>query len=259
MDWLRMSAGFDHHPQVLEAGWHGAQLFLLLLRISRRFRLNGRIPSKYLGQAFLKTYWRCPDDFPVEEAKRACVSSGLIRQEVDGIMIDGWERWSGKETSTERVRRFRSSPRVTNVSVTDVTKRRGEESREEESREEEKEASPARAVLEHWAKVREKPAVFDRPDYSVVQKALKLFSCEQLKRAVEGVANDPWSERRSHDSPGQIFGTAAAVRKFIELADKGSPKPVITLDQIRRGNQRAEDQGWGEVEKRPVNRTKVIT
>jgi hypothetical protein len=104
--------------------------------------------------------------------------------------------------------------------------------------------TPAQFVLEHWARVRNKPPVFDRSDYAVVTKALGFFSIEQLKQAVDGIANDPWAERATQDSPGQIFGSAANVRKFIGLAIAGPPKPKV---DVRRGVQRAEDQGWENV------------
>jgi hypothetical protein len=135
MDWIRMSAGFDHHPQVIQAGWHGGQLFLLMLRIARRFRLGGLLPPQYTDPGFLLGYWGAPPDFPMEEALQRLTKAGLVKRQLDGSLeIDGWERWATTEesgASTERVRRFRQRKRFSNAET--VEERRGEEKRREEA------------------------------------------------------------------------------------------------------------------------------
>jgi hypothetical protein len=77
---------------------------------------------------------------------------------------------------------------------------------------------------------------------------------------VDGAAIDAerWPERKTNDGLRYLFGSMDQVLKFADLAAKGNPKPAVDIEKIRRGNQRAEDQGWEDVEKRPVTR-KAIT
>jgi hypothetical protein len=108
MNWSKMDANYDLHPQVIDAGWHGAQLFLFLIRLNRRHDLHGFIPEKYLAVTFLVRVWGCPQDFPFHETVETMKRCGLVVARDGGLEIDGWRRWDPpKDLSTERVRRFR--------------------------------------------------------------------------------------------------------------------------------------------------------
>ncbi len=140
MNWSKMDCGFDHHPQTIQVGWHGRELYLLLIRISRRFDLKGILTAQYVSADFLRSYWGCPQDFPILDALRQCSEAGLLRRvhDVDGFIIDGWQRWNPTEepgSSTERVRRFREMKRD-ETKGNDGNERNGrrEEKRREESR-----------------------------------------------------------------------------------------------------------------------------
>ena len=77
---------------------------------------------------------------------------------------------------------------------------------------------------------------------------------------VDGAAIDAerWPERKTNDGLRYLFGSMDQVLKFADLAAKGNPKPAVDIEKIRRGNQRAEDQGWNEAEKRAVDRSKIL-
>lgn len=102
----------------------------------------------------------------------------------------------------------------------------------------------AAEVLGRLAEETGQPPVWGPGDYSVVNKALKSFSRDQLFQAILGIKHDPWPERKLNLGPGKIFGSHDAVKKFIRLATDGPPKPKV---DVRRGLQRAEDQGWDNV------------
>ena len=87
-----------------------------------------------------------------------------------------------------------------------------------------------REVLEHWASVRGKTPKFDRGDYALVGKQLKAgFTPEELKRAADGLARDPWPQRKLQDGLRYVYGSAETVRKFLALA----PAPSAATDAPR--------------------------
>ena len=281
MSWLRQSDDFDHHPQVLDAGWHAAQLFQLFLRLSKRFDLGGLIPPKYLDERFIRVFWGCPPDFDVKQAKRNLVSSGLAVEKGDaGLLIDGWDRWNG-ETSTERVRRFREKKRFQQQNETRLEESRVEKNRNKQllvpplaradggqgqipilapeagseptggkigtagpngnaskanafgSRAKNRRQLDVEAVYDHWRRSRGKPEL--PPGKEVFSILGARFSegatVEQLCRAVDGIANDPWPGRATQDGIPIIFGSMSQVSKFVALATNPPVRPYDPKNQ----------------------------
>lgn len=101
--------------------------------------------------------------------------------------------------------------------------------------------SDAAQVLSALAKATGQPDVWESNDFKIVNHSLKSLPLSEHLMAVDGIKLDPWPERPLHVSPGKIFGTLSAVKKFAQLAREGPPKPKV---DVRRGLQRSEDQGW---------------
>ncbi len=82
-----------------------------------------------------------------------------------------------------------------------------------------------RGVYDHWRVARRKTnTVYDRPlkeRIAVIQTRLRRFTADQLCRAIDGVAADPWEDRPLHDDLKIIFRNDAQVEKFLELAESG--------------------------------------
>jgi hypothetical protein len=86
-------------------------------------------------------------------------------------------------------------------------------------------AQACTAVLDHWAER------FDRLRgkydglYGIVGKALKSFTVEELKLAVDGAALDDWWKRKQFCKLGQLLGTTEQIQYFIGIAKARRPKP----------------------------------
>src|SRR5690606_15109420 len=65
MGYWRLGPTMDDHPDIEAAGWAGARVFELLLKVSARFDLRGALPAKYADPAFLAKRWKLgPDAIP---------------------------------------------------------------------------------------------------------------------------------------------------------------------------------------------------
>ena len=108
-----------------------------------------------------------------------------------------------------------------------------EDSRLEEKRREEKrrvlnrtstpssDKSDVADVFEHWRSTRQKsdrltltPGRRDK-----IRARLKEFSPDELRRAIDAVQADPWSERYRYDDIPQLFGSREKVERWLALAD----------------------------------------
>ncbi len=75
------------------------------------------------------------------------------------------------------------------------------------------------AVFEHWQRARAKPRCrLTRDRERKIRARLREYSTAELMLAVDGVANDPWQDRSSHDDIGVVFRNAQQVDKFLALA-----------------------------------------
>lgn len=98
--------------------------------------------------------------------------------------------------------------------------------------------SDERRVYNHWRQQRGRVAArYDRPTPRRIEKIrarLKEFTDEELMRAIDGVAYDPWPDRRLHDDVPVIFRSREQVEKFLDLyeAGPGVNGRVLTPEQI---------------------------
>lgn len=159
--WCKVASNLDSHPKIRKAGAMGREVFLFALR--RNAEPNNPHPG--FVPALELEPWYVADQLMRTEAETSeglarCLAASLLCRDPLGYAIVGWDKkeW-GKETSTERVRKWRekhdTKPDETlrNVSETPMKRtetdetarsdqRRSEETRREETREEEREASP---------------------------------------------------------------------------------------------------------------------
>jgi hypothetical protein len=86
-------------------------------------------------------------------------------------------------------------------------------------------------IFEHWVAARSKRGHSLTPGRRErIQTRLREFSVEQLKRAIDGVANDDWEDRPKHDDLTIIFKNGEQVEKFLELADKPLNRPPLPAE-----------------------------
>lgn len=230
MNWCKMDANFDKHPQAIAAGWHASQIFLLLLRLSRSFDLKGVIRSKYLEPSFLRAYWGAPADFPFEAAIEALILAQLCndRSEEDGggIEIVGWRRWNQGEdpgSSTKRVQQFRQMKRdETNetLETARIDKRRVDKKRNKDMS-----ANADDPVFAYWKMACRHPgARQDKKRLRTIEAARALrYSDEQLCKAIDGCTSSPYhmgdnKDGSIYDALTLILRDAEHIDKFIALA-----------------------------------------
>lgn len=104
--------------------------------------------------------------------------------------------------------------------------------------------APWRVVYDHWRITRGKTrGNYDRPTpkrTKVINNRLQRFSPDDLMRAIDGVARDPWPDRALHDDLIVIFRSDEQVEKFLDLAD-GHTRPgfVSAADLLNEAIQEA--------------------
>lgn len=83
-------------------------------------------------------------------------------------------------------------------------------------------------VFEHWRQARSKSDRFTltaaRRDK--IRARLREFTADELKRAIDAVASDPWPERFRFDDIPHLLGSREKVERWLALAD-GGPVPVV--------------------------------
>jgi hypothetical protein len=106
----------------------------------------------------------------------------------------------------------------------------------EEKKRKEKEQVVVREVYDHWRKQRAKThgrydTLTDNRRRKIVAR-LREFSADELKRAIDAVALDPWEERSRHDDLTILFRSEEQVQKFLSLED--DPSLLSTEERLRR-------------------------
>lgn len=83
-------------------------------------------------------------------------------------------------------------------------------------------------ILLHYARRLGKVEIFDDRDYALVGKALKAFSEEKLRLAIDGAKLDTrrWPDRVAQDGLAIVLGTADQIRKFIATAEREAPRHI---------------------------------
>lgn len=123
MKWIKQHSDSDFHPQIQLAGFWGARAFELLCRVSGQFDLKGAIPPQHLHPELLAKRLQATDILPLPEAAKAVadglermIAAGLAsRTEDGGLLLDGWERIQGGN-STPRVQKHRAKKEKETVS-----------------------------------------------------------------------------------------------------------------------------------------------
>ncbi len=116
MDHLRLDPLIDQDPDMIKAGWLGARVWELLLKVSGAMDLYGRIPPKYQDTAWLCRFWNLnPGDLPVspttiiEEGLRKLLEVRQVTTDGSDWVLEGWEEFYGPKpkTNAERQKDFR--------------------------------------------------------------------------------------------------------------------------------------------------------
>jgi hypothetical protein len=129
-----------------------------------------------------------------------------------------WNRDYQREHDRERKQKQRARAGSTNGSH-DSSKAAGD-------------SEEVRRVFDHWVKARKKG---DRVSLTegrrrVIKTRLKEFTADDLCRAIDGVARDPWPERKLHDDLTKIMSNKEKVENWLAMADtaarREAPRPV---------------------------------
>jgi hypothetical protein len=111
--WSPIDVDFHANDRVRAAGRNGREVFLVLLLLHKKLGGDGVIPAdKVPGHRHLAARLMCSPE-EAREGFESCAdpSVGLIEIRPNGdVVILGWDdKWRGPKTSTDRVRRFRTS------------------------------------------------------------------------------------------------------------------------------------------------------
>jgi uncharacterized phage protein (TIGR02220 family) len=149
--WCKVASNLDSHPKIRRAGRNGREVFLFALRRNAEpdNPVPGRLPGVMLEPWYLADQLMMSEEDAVTGVT-ACCHAGLLVQDGESWVIDGWdEEWGKKPTDgATRQAKYRERQKV-NHAVTHVTSRnvtrdgsdaldqiRREEIRLEEKREE---------------------------------------------------------------------------------------------------------------------------
>lgn len=118
MEYLRLDPDIDTDPELEEAGWWAARVYELLLKVSGKYDLRGRLPPQYRSAPWLARRWNLtaaaiPNvnaEVIILGAISALKKVGKVREEDGALVIAGWEKfYNPRKSSTARVRAFRES------------------------------------------------------------------------------------------------------------------------------------------------------
>jgi len=108
-------------------------------------------------------------------------------------------------------------------------------------------ADPALVVYEHWRIQRHRTdRRYDKPLPARLEKIrtrLKTYSPEELMRAIDGVALDPWEERDRNDDIGLIFRNDEHVERFLRYAEAPPNKRFVTAQDLAHNAVRLAREG----------------
>lgn len=154
--WCKVASNLDSHPKIRKAGRYGREVFLFALRRNAEpdNPVPGRLPAAILEPWFIADQLMMPESEAVTGVT-ACVTAGLLLQDGESWLIDGWDDdWGKRPLSVgERVSKHRESKKksdlVTSGNANAVTDRSSNGCNAlDQTRSEEKESdSPSLAVL----------------------------------------------------------------------------------------------------------------
>ncbi len=122
MEFLKLDPDIDSDPTIMRAGWWGARFYELLLKVSGKKDLKGRIPPEYQDLKWLARIWNlAEEDCAVRDpagtmciARDAALGAGLMSVESDGSwLIRGWEKfYKPARPGKDRTRDWRDRQRL---------------------------------------------------------------------------------------------------------------------------------------------------
>lgn len=129
MEHIRLDPCIDSDPDIEAAGFWGARVFELLLKVSAWKDLHGRVPPQYLRPDWLAKRWNLAQkDIPglevegiILDGTERLIRAGLLTMESDAtLVIRGWDKFYKRpQTNAERQEAWRERQR--SKGVTDVT------------------------------------------------------------------------------------------------------------------------------------------
>ena len=249
MEWYKRYTNRSNHGQLYAAGFWGGIVFDALCDSSAAYDLNGRLPQVYVSPDYLQRQLRLSEsDFcgasrnvtthekgsvthekhvvtVLSEALKMVISAGLVRQEGEFYIIDGWERKQRKapKSDAERAREYRENKKSKKESV-------------------ESESVTNRHVHDRDANVR----VTERHDQSRVEKSREEKKKEEKKEDVaDATEKQQGSEGVDEIPPGRLKAlTDSLVASWQRL--RGSKylhaggKDAKSLKELAKGNTDAE-------------------
>ena len=143
-----------------------------------------------------------------EISRRSSLDKRTVTQGLEKLISSGFV-----EMKTRRTLASRKQNALPLVQSTEKEK--------EKNKETSKEREIVREVFDHWVQARDRDP--DRTRLTdgrkrVITARLKDFTADELKRAIDGVGNDPWEGRRDHDDLTVVF-RPENFEKFLALAD----------------------------------------
>lgn len=270
MEWYKRYTNRSSHGQLYAAGFWGGIVFDALCDSSAAYDLNGRVPQVYVSPDYLQRQLKLSEsDFCGEsrivtthekgsvthekhvvtvlsDALKRVISTGLVRQEGELYIIDGWERKQRKapKSDAERAREYRENKKlkkesvesesVTNRHVRDrdanvrVTERH-DQSRVEKSREEKKE-DVADATLETDLK---ETAPVDGQTQESLKTNAKAF--QDAYNAKLGDALPQWSkDSHKRNAAVKTWLKSRTLDEWVALLETVKTRPFL-LGQNDRG------------------------
>lgn len=116
MEHIRIVPDIDSDPDIEAAGWAGARVHELLLKVSAMKDLRGRITPQYQNRAWLAKRWNLgaddlpgvlPEDF-ISNGVARLLKVGLLADDGGGWVIRGWDKFYSKpKTGKERTQDWR--------------------------------------------------------------------------------------------------------------------------------------------------------
>lgn len=118
MEFLKLDPDIDSDPAIMRAGWAGARFYELLLKVSAKKDLKGRVPLEYQDFDWLVRVWNLrPEDLGeaiqiatfIASASDAAIRAGLVTVDGTDWVLRGWEKYyRPAKSGAERMRGHRS-------------------------------------------------------------------------------------------------------------------------------------------------------
>jgi hypothetical protein len=170
---------------------------------------------------------KIPNDQNFLRAKLFTTRRVNLRKMLDVKLLEEWvEETHGYGSTKPRTDPYETVPRL-------------EEKREEEKEQDAANNAAVQTIYDHWrvklGKTDARYANRITPNRrKKIAARLREFTSEELIRAIDGVALDPWQDRPRHNDLTIVFRTQEQVEKFIDLA-RGAPKPAHPCSRCGMG------------------------